>query len=104
MNAIFPFWPGNAAFAGAAAANTATIAINNALPMPLRIYPLRAGTLPAVHRPGNYPSPMATAPTRKQAEDKSNVGNGRVDASHPGIAPDVGPDDPRRFTDSGIEI
>jgi methylmalonyl-CoA mutase, N-terminal domain len=35
---------------------------------------------------------MATAPTS------------RVDSSHPGIAPDVGPDDPRRFTDSGIEI
>jgi methylmalonyl-CoA mutase N-terminal domain/subunit len=29
---------------------------------------------------------------------------GEVQASHPGIAPDVGPDDPRRFTDSGIEI
>jgi methylmalonyl-CoA mutase N-terminal domain/subunit len=29
---------------------------------------------------------------------------GEAQASHPGIAPDVGPDDPRRFTDSGIEI
>jgi methylmalonyl-CoA mutase N-terminal domain/subunit len=29
---------------------------------------------------------------------------GKIDSSHPGIAPDVGPDDPRRFTDSGIEI
>jgi methylmalonyl-CoA mutase, N-terminal domain len=29
---------------------------------------------------------------------------GNVESSHPGIAPDVGPDDPRRFTDSGIEI
>jgi methylmalonyl-CoA mutase, N-terminal domain len=29
---------------------------------------------------------------------------GKVESSHPGIAPDVGPDDPRRFTDSGIEI
>jgi methylmalonyl-CoA mutase, N-terminal domain len=37
---------------------------------------------------------MATAPPRKDP----------ADASHPGIAPDVGPDDPRRFTDSGIEI
>jgi methylmalonyl-CoA mutase N-terminal domain/subunit len=27
-----------------------------------------------------------------------------VEPGHPGIAPDVGPDDPRRFTDSGIEI
>jgi methylmalonyl-CoA mutase N-terminal domain/subunit len=41
---------------------------------------------------------MATAPPRKRGE------TGHVDASHPGIAPDVGPDDPRRFTDSGIEI
>jgi methylmalonyl-CoA mutase, N-terminal domain len=41
---------------------------------------------------------MATAPPRKRGE------TGQVDASHPGIAPDVGPDDPRRFTDSGIEI
>src|SRR5436190_12278338 len=40
---------------------------------------------------------MATAPIKKQNQ-------GKVDASHPGIAPDVGPDDPRRFTDSGIEI
>src|SRR6266550_2695019 len=39
---------------------------------------------------------MATAPPKKEP--------GKVDASHPGIAPDVGPDDPRRFTDSGIEI
>ena len=37
---------------------------------------------------------MAKAPPRP----------GSVDSSHPGIAPDVGPDDPRRFTDSGIEI
>jgi methylmalonyl-CoA mutase N-terminal domain/subunit len=37
---------------------------------------------------------MAKAPPRP----------GHVDSSHPGIAPDVGPDDPRRFTDSGIEI
>jgi methylmalonyl-CoA mutase N-terminal domain/subunit len=37
---------------------------------------------------------MAKAPPRP----------GAVDSSHPGIAPDVGPDDPRRFTDSGIEI
>src|SRR6266446_6848826 len=39
---------------------------------------------------------MATAPPKKDS--------GKADASHPGIAPDVGPDDPRRFTDSGIEI
>ncbi|HZO58427.1 MAG TPA: methylmalonyl-CoA mutase family protein [Solirubrobacterales bacterium] len=37
---------------------------------------------------------MAKAPPRP----------GNVAGSHPGIAPDVGPDDPRRFTDSGIEI
>ena len=37
---------------------------------------------------------MAKAPPRP----------GNVESSHPGIAPDVGPDDPRRFTDSGIEI
>ena len=37
---------------------------------------------------------MAKAPPRP----------GSVDSTHPGIAPDVGPDDPRRFTDSGIEI
>ena len=35
---------------------------------------------------------MAKAPPRPDVD------------SHPGIAPDVGPDDPRRFTDSGIEI
>src|SRR4030095_7249451 len=29
-------------------------------------------------------------------------GDGRVDSEQPGIAPLVGPDDPRRFTDSGI--
>jgi methylmalonyl-CoA mutase N-terminal domain/subunit len=43
---------------------------------------------------------MAKAPVRQEAA----TGDGRVDSSHPGIAPDVGPDDPRRFTDSGIEI
>jgi len=50
---------------------------------------------------------VAKAPTRRQTE----AGNGRIEvpagqvaSSHPGIAPDVGPDDPRRFTDSGIEI
>jgi methylmalonyl-CoA mutase, N-terminal domain len=49
---------------------------------------------------------MATAPPRKKAENKTEKKTeaGQVDASHPGIAPDVGPDDPRRFTDSGIEI
>ncbi len=53
---------------------------------------------------------MATAPPRKKAETKTEAKTGKktepgqVDASHPGIAPDVGPDDPRRFTDSGIEI
>jgi methylmalonyl-CoA mutase, N-terminal domain len=50
---------------------------------------------------------MAKAPPKRETE----AGNGyletrdsRIDSSHPGIAPDVGPDDPRRFTDSGIEI
>ena len=28
----------------------------------------------------------------------------KIASDHPGIAPLVGPDDPRRFTDSGIEI
>jgi methylmalonyl-CoA mutase, N-terminal domain len=40
---------------------------------------------------------MAKAPPKPGAQD------GRVDSEHPGIAPLVGPDDPRRFTDSGIE-
>src|SRR5437870_7702877 len=43
---------------------------------------------------------MAKAPPRRQ----SAPGDGRVESEHPGIAPIVGPDDPRRFTDSGIEI
>jgi methylmalonyl-CoA mutase N-terminal domain/subunit len=43
---------------------------------------------------------MAKAPPREQAAP----GDGRVEADHPGIAPLVGPDDPRHFTDSGIEI
>src|ERR671925_1046903 len=50
---------------------------------------------------------MAKAPSRPGTE----AGDGhvetrdtRIDDSHPGIAPLVGPDDPRRFTDSGIEI
>jgi methylmalonyl-CoA mutase N-terminal domain/subunit len=42
---------------------------------------------------------MAKAPPRKN----ETAGNGRVERDHPGIAPLVGPDDPRRFTDSGIE-
>src|SRR5437870_633411 len=42
---------------------------------------------------------MAKAPPRK----KETAGNERVERDHPGIAPLVGPDDPRRFTDSGIE-
>jgi methylmalonyl-CoA mutase N-terminal domain/subunit len=44
---------------------------------------------------------MATAPIKKQ---QSEARDGRVDSDHPGIAPLVGPEDPRRFTDSGIEI
>jgi methylmalonyl-CoA mutase, N-terminal domain len=43
---------------------------------------------------------MAKAPAKPSTQPE----NGQVAASHPGIAPDVGPDDPRRFTDSGIEI
>jgi methylmalonyl-CoA mutase N-terminal domain/subunit len=42
---------------------------------------------------------MAKAPPRKQDQ----AGDGRLESEHPGIAPLVGPDDPRRFTDSGIE-
>jgi methylmalonyl-CoA mutase, N-terminal domain len=41
---------------------------------------------------------MAKAPPKP-----TTSGDGRVDSGHPGIAPLVGPDDPRRFTDSGIE-
>jgi methylmalonyl-CoA mutase N-terminal domain/subunit len=41
---------------------------------------------------------MAKAPVKQTPS-----GGGRVDSEHPGIAPLVGPDDPRRFTDSGIE-
>jgi methylmalonyl-CoA mutase N-terminal domain/subunit len=43
---------------------------------------------------------MAKAPPRKTPAAE---GNGRVEPEHAGIAPLVGPDDPRRFTDSGIE-
>ena len=50
---------------------------------------------------------MAKAPIKRDTEaDMGYVEtrNGQIDSSHPGIAPDVGPDDPRKFTDSGIEI
>jgi methylmalonyl-CoA mutase, N-terminal domain len=50
---------------------------------------------------------MAKAPIKRDTEAGTShveTRNGQVDSSHPGIAPDVGPDDPRRFTDSGIEI
>jgi methylmalonyl-CoA mutase N-terminal domain/subunit len=50
---------------------------------------------------------MATAPIKKETDAGNSyveARDGRDDSSHPGIAPDVGPDDPRRFTDSGIEI
>jgi methylmalonyl-CoA mutase N-terminal domain/subunit len=50
---------------------------------------------------------MATAPIKKETEAGTSyveTRDGRIDSSHPGIAPDVGPDDSRRFTDSGIEI
>jgi methylmalonyl-CoA mutase, N-terminal domain len=50
---------------------------------------------------------MAKAPIKQETEAGTSsveTRDGRVDSSHPGIAPDVGPDDPRRFTDSGIEI
>src|ERR1044071_9797784 len=43
---------------------------------------------------------MAKAPPR----DEAAPGDGRVQSDHPGIAPLVGSEDPRRFTDSGIEI
>jgi methylmalonyl-CoA mutase, N-terminal domain len=43
---------------------------------------------------------MAKAPPREPAAP----GDGRVESDHPGIAPLVGGDDPRRFTDSGIEV
>ena len=54
----------------------------------------KPGTRESQQPPTNYPSAMAKAAPRP----------GNVESSHPGIAPDVGPDDPRRFTDSGIEI
>jgi methylmalonyl-CoA mutase N-terminal domain/subunit len=41
---------------------------------------------------------MAKAPPKP-----GTSGDGRVDSEQPGIAPLVGPDDPRKFTDSGIE-
>src|SRR4051794_3879606 len=51
---------------------------------------------------------MAKAPPRKDpeghAEAPSGGVDGRIASDHPGIAPLVGPEDPRRFTDSGIEI
>jgi methylmalonyl-CoA mutase N-terminal domain/subunit len=43
---------------------------------------------------------MAKAPPRQALE----VEHGPVRSESPGIAPLVGPDDPRRFTDSGIEV
>jgi methylmalonyl-CoA mutase N-terminal domain/subunit len=43
---------------------------------------------------------MAKAPVKQDPP----AGDGRVQSDHPGIAPLVGPEDPRRFTDSGIEI
>jgi methylmalonyl-CoA mutase, N-terminal domain len=43
---------------------------------------------------------MAKAPVRQEAVSQ----DGRVESDHPGIAPLVGPEDPRRFTDSGIEV
>jgi methylmalonyl-CoA mutase N-terminal domain/subunit len=46
---------------------------------------------------------MAKAPPKQGPAGKS-AGDGRIEAEHPGIAPLVGPEDPRRFTDSGIEI
>jgi methylmalonyl-CoA mutase N-terminal domain/subunit len=46
---------------------------------------------------------MAKAPP-KRGPAGTSADDGRIEAEHPGIAPLVGPDDPRRFTDSGIEI
>jgi methylmalonyl-CoA mutase N-terminal domain/subunit len=43
---------------------------------------------------------MAKAPPK----GGSDAGGSELEGGHPGIAPLVGPDDPRRFTDSGIEI
>src|SRR5919109_33146 len=45
---------------------------------------------------------MAKAPPKRGAPEPA-AGDGRIEAEHPGIAPLVGPEDPRRFTDSGIE-
>ena len=44
--------------------------------------------------------------TTSQGQDQSRPARRERQpvANHPGIAPLVGPDDPRRFTDSGIEI
>src|SRR4051812_25704073 len=57
--------------------------------MPVRGPPWEAAN--RLSRPAQYPVSMA------KAQDK-------IASDHPGIAPLVGPDDPRRFTDSGIEI
>src|SRR3954452_5498765 len=57
--------------------------------MPIRALPWKA--VNRISRPAQYPVSMA------KAQDK-------IASYHPGIAPLVGPDDPRRFTDSGIEI
>jgi methylmalonyl-CoA mutase N-terminal domain/subunit len=43
---------------------------------------------------------MAKAPPKRDVQEPDP----RIDSDHPGIAPLVGPEDPRRFTDSGIEI
>ncbi len=43
---------------------------------------------------------MAKAPPKRDVHEPDP----RIDSDHPGIAPLVGPEDPRRFTDSGIEI
>jgi len=43
---------------------------------------------------------MAKAPSKVPAR----LEDGRVASDHPGIAPLVGDEDKRRFTDSGIEV
>jgi methylmalonyl-CoA mutase, N-terminal domain len=49
----------------------------------------------------NYPlQAMAKAPVKPEPANQMRP----AEQEHPGIAPLVGPDDPRRFTDSGIEI
>src|SRR5436189_162587 len=68
-------------------------------PHPLRLRP-RAVV-------ATYPVPMATRPTEKPKAsdaDQEKQPEAVADDEHRYIDPVVGPDDDRRFTDSGIEV